>query len=71
MNNSRTNSTQAPEPNSIELDLRDLDLSKIASLKGTALEAIVQELNEDAGCGGGQSKHHSHHSYSTHGTAAW
>jgi hypothetical protein len=58
------------EPSSIRLDLTELDLSKLGSLEGTALHAIVQELNEDSS-EGGQSKHHSHSSYSTHGTAAW
>jgi hypothetical protein len=57
-------------PSSIQLDLTELDLSRLASLDGTALHAIIQELNEDSN-EGGQSKHHSHSSYSTHGTAAW
>lgn len=57
-------------PKSIELDLSDLDLTKLSMLEGTALQAIVQEMSEEPG-EGGQAKHHSHHSYSTHGTAAW
>jgi hypothetical protein len=57
-------------PISIEIDLNNLDLNKLASMEGTALHTIVQELSEDAS-DGGQAKHHSHHSYNTHGTAAW
>lgn len=70
MGKPQVNVVPSQRPTSIELDLSDLDLNKLASFEGTALHAIVQELNEDDS-DGGQSKHHSHHSYNTHGTAAW
>lgn len=57
-------------PTSIRLDLSDLDLSKIDLLEDTALQAIARELNEDSR-NKGQSKHYSHHSYHSHGTAMW
>jgi hypothetical protein len=70
MNKPESNLAPNARPTSIDLDLSELDLKKLASFEGTALHAIVQELSEDAN-DAGQSKHHSHHSYNTHGTAAW
>jgi hypothetical protein len=70
MNKPESNLVPNPMPTSLDLDMSDLDLAKLASIEGTALHAIVQELREDAD-DAGQSKHHSHHSYNTHGTAAW
>jgi hypothetical protein len=70
MDKPQTDTVSSPGPTSIKLDLSDLDLSNLGSLEGTALQAIALELNDQSD-DKGQSKHHSHHSYSTHGTAAW
>lgn len=59
-----------PEPNlSVSLELEDVDLASLPSLKGTALEAVIKELREDEKTW--EARHHSHHSYRTHGTAMW
>lgn len=57
------------EPLSISLELEDVDLANLPSLKGTALEAVIKELREDELTW--EARHHSHHSYRTHGTAMW
>jgi hypothetical protein len=54
----------------IDLDLTDIDLNTVQTLKGSALEAIIKEL-QMPDRPQEQAKHHSHHSYSTHGTAMW
>lgn len=54
----------------IDLDLADIDLNTVQTLKGSALEAIIKELQMPERPQE-QAKHHSHHSYSTHGTAMW
>lgn len=54
----------------ITLDLNDIDLNAMKSLKGSALEGVIKEL-QGSDRPQEQAKHHSHHSYSTHGTAAW
>ena len=61
--------TNTGEPLSITLDLAEIDLAALPALKGTALEAVLNELREDDSTW--QAKHHSHHSYRTHGTAMW
>lgn len=65
-----TLSATATETTGISLDLSEVDLSKLPSLKGTALEAVIKEIREDDDVPS-RSRHHSHHSYRTHGTAAW
>lgn len=54
----------------ISLELSEVDLSKLPSLKGTALEAVINEIRDEDDVPS-RSRHHSHHSYRTHGTAAW
>jgi hypothetical protein len=54
----------------ITLDLEEIDLNTVHALKGSALEGIIREL-QGSDRQQEQAKHHSHHSYSTHGTAAW
>lgn len=70
MRNKSTVVASVVSTKSISLDLEDVDLAKLPTLKGTALEAVINEIREedDLPC---FSKHHSHHSYRTHGTAAW
>ena len=58
------------ESMAVSLDLSEVDLSKVPSLKGTALEAVIKEISEEDDLPS-RSRHHSHHSYRTHGTAAW
>ncbi len=54
----------------ITLELEDIDLNAMKSLEGSALEVIIKEL-QGSDRPQEQAKHHSHHSYSTHSTAAW
>lgn len=54
----------------ITLDLEDVDLNSVRSLKDTALENIIKEL-QNTEQPTTHAKHHSHHSYSTHGTGSW
>jgi hypothetical protein len=54
----------------ISLDLEEIDLDSVKGLEGSALEAIIKELQVPERPQE-QAKHHSHHSYSTHGTVAW
>jgi hypothetical protein len=60
--------TETKEP--LMLDLENIDLDTMASLKGTALGGVIKELQEDDGMQE-QAKHHSHSSYSTHGSRTW
>jgi len=66
---SETPLAKSDESVSISLDLAEIDLASLPALKGTALEAVINELREDELTW--QARHHSHHSYRTHGTAAW
>lgn len=54
----------------ISLELNEVDLANLPSLKGTALEAVINEIRDEEDVPS-RSRHHSHHSYRTHGTAAW
>jgi hypothetical protein len=60
-------------PASINLDLKDIDLSKVASIEGSALALILTELTE---CSEEQShslhsRHSSHSAHSAHPTFTW
>jgi hypothetical protein len=58
------------QPNTISLDLSDLDLTQLTELEGSALESIIKEFDAKAQ-EGAHSRHSSHSSYATHGTHAW
>jgi len=62
--------SEAVERPEISLDLEDIDLNSVQGLEGSALEAIVKELQVPERPQE-QAKHSSHHSYSTHGTRMW
>lgn len=60
-------------PDSINLDLKDIDLSKVALIEGSALALILNELTE---CSKDQShslhsRHSSHSAHSAHPTWTW
>jgi hypothetical protein len=66
---SKIDDLDAAEPFSLSLNLGEVDLASVPTLKGTALEAVLKELQEDDVTW--EARHHSHHSYRTHGTATW
>jgi hypothetical protein len=57
-------------PDSVEIDLSDLDLKTMANLEGTALGGVVKELRERTP-GQASASHKSYDKYSAHGTIAW
>lgn len=54
---------------SIDINLGEIDLATMPALEGTVIESVIQDLRGENGTW--QARHHSHHSYSTHGTMAW
>jgi hypothetical protein len=60
-------------PTSINLDLKDIDLSKVASIEGSALALILSELTECSGekANSLHSRHSSHSAHSAHPTFTW
>lgn len=70
MDNSQGDVVANPRVSSIDLDLTNLDLNTLAALKGTALQSIIEDLDEDCG-EEGRAKHSSHHSHNQHATAMW
>lgn len=61
---------QEEHMDALSLPLEDLDLKSLSELDGSALDLIIKDLAED-NAERGTSRHSSHSSYSTHGTAVW
>lgn len=73
MHHSHAQATGNQTRASIKLDLKDIDLSKVAAIEGSALALILQDLNE---CSEEQShslhsRHSSHSAHSAHPTFTW
>ncbi len=68
----KTNPTVERESDTcVMIELRDLDLSDVADLEGSALEAILRDIEGEAQATDsplGHNSHHSHSSFSRHGT---
>ena len=61
-----------PEAESVLVDINEFSLSELSTLDGTALGAVLKELKDDAlATPSAHNSHHSHSSFSKHGTAMW
>lgn len=73
MSTSLTEPAAGQTSTSIQLDLKDIDLSKVTSIEGSALALILRDLGE---CSEDQihslhSRHSSHSAHSAHPTFTW
>ncbi len=68
--NQNTSSPKVMAQDSIILDLKDLDLSDIEAIKGTALGMILEKADRD-NITAGHTQHTSHSSHSAHYSSMW
>jgi hypothetical protein len=73
MSSPQTRTSRESDRTSITLDLKDIDLSKVPSLEGSALALILDDLKacSDERAHTLHSRHSSHSAHSAHPTFTW